>query len=99
MSKHANPEPVTAVKLTTVDLTTGDLATDDLAADEQQLFERIMSAAEGEARQLAKLLVGKKDHELFGETEYQVRDVVHRLGAKAIEVAADEQQKKWVPRC
>jgi len=28
-------------------------------------------------------LVSKEDQDLFGETEFEVRDVVHRLGAKA----------------
>lgn len=66
----------------------------ELSADEQRLFERILAAAETEARQLARTLAGKQDHELFGETEFVVRDIVHRIGAKAIEAAADEQQKK-----
>jgi hypothetical protein len=31
---------------------------------------------------------------LFGANEYEVRDRVHELGAKALEVAANERQKK-----
>lgn len=31
---------------------------------------------------------------LFGQKEFQLRDEVHCLGAKAMEVAAQERQKK-----
>jgi hypothetical protein len=37
---------------------------------------------------------------LFGQTEYELRDLVHRLGAQVLEAAADERQKKgWVRGC
>ena len=35
---------------------------------------------------LARLLVSKRESEIFGETEFQARDVVHRIAAKAFEV-------------
>jgi hypothetical protein len=31
---------------------------------------------------------------LFGQKEFELRDQVHDLGAKALEAAADERQKK-----
>ncbi len=31
---------------------------------------------------------------LFGQKEFELRDQVHRLGAQALEAAADERQKK-----
>ncbi len=31
---------------------------------------------------------------LFGKKEFELRDRVHSLGAKALEAAADERQKK-----
>jgi len=37
--------------------------------------------------------VSKQDHELFGEAEFQVRDLVHRVGARAIEAAVNERKK------
>jgi hypothetical protein len=37
---------------------------------------------------------------LFGKKEFELRDQVHDLGAKALEVAADERQKKGgICRC
>lgn len=69
----------------------------NLSADEQALFERLGPLFEEERLRLAKSLASKKDEELFGRNEYELRDRVHELGAKALEIAANERQKKgWV---
>ena len=34
---------------------------------------------------MGRLLASKKNSELFGQTEFQVRDAVHRMGAAALE--------------
>jgi hypothetical protein len=69
----------------------------NLSADEQVLFERLGPLFEEERLRLAKSLASKKDEELFGRNEYELRDRVHELGAKALEIAANERQKKgWV---
>jgi hypothetical protein len=45
------------------------------------------------------LLAGKDNSQLFGQTEFELRDRVHALGARALEAVADERQKKgWVRR-
>jgi hypothetical protein len=66
----------------------------NLTAEEQLLYDRLGPLFEQEARRMAKALASKKDEELFGQNEYEVRDRVHELGAKALEVAANERQKK-----
>jgi hypothetical protein len=66
----------------------------NLSAEEQVLFERLGPLFEQEARRMAKSLASKADGELFGKNEYEVRDRVHELGAKALEIAANERQKK-----
>lgn len=63
-------------------------------ADAQRIFERLGSLFDDERMRIARLLASKADPELFGKTEYELRDRVHRLGAEALEVAADERQKK-----
>ncbi len=65
-----------------------------LTADERVLYERLEPLFEQERLRLAKALATKKDSELFGQNEFEVRDRVHELGAKALEVAANERQKK-----
>lgn len=55
----------------------------ELEAEAQELVARLRPQAEEDLLALARLLVSKQDRELFGETEFEVRDIVHRLGAKA----------------
>lgn len=52
-------------------------------AQAQALVARLRPHVEEDLLALARLLVSKDDRELFGDTEFQVRDLVHRLGAKA----------------
>jgi hypothetical protein len=55
----------------------------ELEAEAQALVAQLREQADEELLALARLLVSKEDRELFGDTEFQVRDVVHRIGAKA----------------
>lgn len=66
----------------------------ELTAEEQRIYELLGKVSDQELRRMAKLLAGKGDHELFGQTEYELRDRVHALGARALEAVAEERQKK-----
>ena len=68
------------------------IATQQSEAD--RIFERLGPLFDEERRRIAQLLASKSDSQLFGQTEYEVRDRVHHLGAKSLEAAADERQKK-----
>jgi len=46
------------------------------------LEAKIQAAVQREIAGLARLMVSKPDRELFGATEFQVRDLVLRIGAK-----------------
>jgi hypothetical protein len=59
--------------------------TPELEAQAQELVTRLRAQNEDELLELARLLVSKEDREIFGDTEFQVRDIVHRIGAKAYE--------------
>ena len=53
---------------------------------EAKLLEaKIQEAVREEIEDLARLVVSKGDRDLFGQTEFQVRDIVLRIGAKALE--------------
>jgi hypothetical protein len=53
---------------------------------EAKLLEaKIRRAVEQEISELARLLVSKSENELFGQTEFQIRDLVLRVGAQAFE--------------
>jgi hypothetical protein len=57
----------------------------ELEAKAQELLARLRPQAEDELLALARLLVSKPDEEIFGDTEFEARSIVHRLGAKAFE--------------
>lgn len=59
----------------------------------QELYESMLAAADKDLRAIAELLASKPDNKLFGETEFQLRDIVHRAGAKALETAARQRKK------
>lgn len=66
----------------------------ELDAEEQRIYELLQEACDDDIRRMAKLLAGKGDSNLFGQTEFDLRDRVHALGAKALETVANERQKK-----
>lgn len=51
----------------------------------QALATRIRQAVDADILQRARLLVSKPEHETFGQTEFEVRDIVHHVGATAIQ--------------
>lgn len=63
-------------------------------AEAERIYQRLAGAFDQERMRMARLLACKGDHELFGRTEYELRDRVHELGARVLEAAADERQKK-----
>ena len=54
-------------------------------AEAQALAQRIRELTEEEVVQMARLLVSKPDREIFGDTEFELRDIVLKLGAKALQ--------------
>lgn len=62
----------------------------ELEAQAQELASRIRARADSDILALARLLVSKSDTEVFGDTEFEARNLVHHLGA----VALQERLKK-----
>jgi len=54
-------------------------------AEAQALAARIRELADEEVVEMARLLVNKPEHETFGDTEYELRDIVRKVGVKALE--------------
>lgn len=63
-------------------------------AEADRIFERLQGPFLDEARRISQLMASKETRHLFGQTEYEVRDRVHALGAEALAAAADERVKK-----
>ena len=65
----------------------------ELNEDQKQLaeliFQRISGAFATEARQVAELLASKETSQLFGATEFELRDRVHELGTAALEAGVE----------
>jgi hypothetical protein len=59
----------------------------------EQIFQSLRQATEADLRSLAELLAYKEDSQLLGPTEFEVRDRVHKIGAKAIEAAVNGRKK------
>ena len=63
------------------------VAHDDLSAEQEReakiLEAKIREAVDEEVAHLARLLVSRSESDLFGATEFQVRDLVLRVGAQA----------------
>lgn len=67
--------------------------TSEQEAEAQRLAERVMTRTRAEVLDIARLLVSKSDRDLLGQTEFEVRDRVHRIGAHALETALQERKK------
>jgi hypothetical protein len=66
---------------------------DEQARRAEQLLESLKASTEHDLRAIAELLASKPDSQLFGQTEFQLRDLAHRLGAKALQTAAEQRKK------
>lgn len=60
----------------------------------QRIADIVVARARVEAIQIGRLLATRKNSELFGETEFTIRDAVHRVGASALETALEERKKR-----
>ena len=68
------------------------LLTAEQELEAKSLEDKIRSAIEREVTSLARLLASKEDKELFGKTEFEVRDLVLKIGAKAYEERLREKK-------
>ena len=67
--------------------------TPDQKAEADRIQATLLAAASDDLRELAELLATKDDSTLFGATEFTVRDIVLRVGAKALEAALEGRKK------
>jgi hypothetical protein len=74
-------------------MTTPDL-TPEQEVHAQELAKAVLKTLEADILEMTRLLASKPDHQVLGQTEFQVRDIVHQIGAKAIQAELDARQKK-----
>jgi pseudouridine-5'-phosphate glycosidase len=62
-------------------------------AEVQRVHDVLSKAMDREIWQIAELMVGKRDDQLFGETEFALRDKVLRMGAQALQATVNDRKK------
>jgi len=65
-------------------------------AEAQRNFEVMKKAVEEDLWRIACLMAGKPDSQLLGRTEFEVRDHVLQIGAKAVETAINGRKKRGI---
>ena len=64
----------------------------------QELAGRITEAIAVDVLRIARLLVAKDTRHTFGQTELQLRDLIHRAGAKALETSLAQKKTATTAR-
>lgn len=67
--------------------------TPEQVEEAERLYQTLRQATEADLRDLAALLASKPERQLLGQTEFEVRDRVHKIGAKAVETAVNLRKK------
>jgi hypothetical protein len=52
-------------------------------AEAQRIYERLREAFEEELKTMARFMASKPNRQLFGQTEFELRDRVHELGSSS----------------
>lgn len=63
-------------------------------AEAAQIEDVLLAAMRGEAKRIGRLLASKENRELLGQTEFQLREIVLGLGARALDAALSERKKR-----
>lgn len=61
-------------------------------AQAQELAAHITEALASDVLAIARLLVSRTGTHTFGQTEFQLRELVHRAGAKALEISLAQKK-------
>jgi hypothetical protein len=59
----------------------------------ERIYQALRQATDADLRDVATLLASKPDSQLLGPAEFEVRDRVHAIGARAIEIAVNERKR------
>ena len=72
----------------------------ELTAEQEREAEVIadilLAAMQVEAKNIGRLLASKENSEVFGQTEFQLRDILHGLGTRGIDALLSERKKRGI---
>ena len=72
--------------------------TTDQEAEAQKLAAAITEAIAADVLQMARLLVSRDARHAFGKTEFDLRNLVHKAGAKALETSLAKKKTATAAR-
>ena len=75
-------------------MTTPDL-TPEQEAHAQELARTLHKALEGDILQMTRLLASKPDHQVLGQTEFQIRDIVHTIDSVMTASAQEAKSSRF----
>lgn len=67
--------------------------TPEQTAEAEKIYQALHQGSEEEHWRIAQLLATRRDDQLLGQAEFEVRDLVHETGAKAIRAALEGRKK------
>jgi hypothetical protein len=73
-----------------------DGRTPEELAEVQRIHDVLLNAMDREIWRIADLMVGKRDNQLFGETEFTLREAALRMGAQALQATVNDRKKRGI---
>jgi hypothetical protein len=60
----------------------------------QRIHDLVLKALDKDIWQIARFMVTRRDDQMFGETEFTLREKALRMGARALEATVDDRKKR-----
>ena len=76
------------------DTRTVDGMTLEEVTEVQRIHDVVLKAMDREIWQLARFMVTRRDDQLLGQTEFELRDRVLRMGAQSLEATVNDRKKR-----
>lgn len=71
-----------------------DGRTQEELAEVQRIHDVVLKALDKDIWQLAQFMVTRRDDQLFGETEFTLREKALRMGAQALQATVNDRKKR-----
>lgn len=68
--------------------------TPEQEAEAERISDIVLAQAQVEVRRIARLMASKDNRHLLGQTEFEVRNACHRIGAAAVDAALESRKKR-----
>jgi hypothetical protein len=71
-----------------------DGMTPEELAEVQRIHDVVLRALDKDIWQIAQFMVTRRDDQLFGETEFTLREKALRMGAQALQATVNDRKKR-----